>query len=101
MNCARTRSGGRGLVSSSTLIKDPAPPEEQVKLWMWLPGLVAVLLMTCYVLRVHFDMPIAETLLSLLLSFFFSFLAVQSTGQTSKNHKHFARTLLTRQASHQ
>ena len=65
-------------------VQDFALDDEIVQLWMWLPGLVAVLVLTCIVMRSQFGMPILETLLALFLAFFFSFLAIQATGATGQ-----------------
>jgi hypothetical protein len=64
------------------VVVDPALPSEQVEMWMWLPGLIVVLLLTCMIMKWQFNMPIGEVLLALFLAFFFSFLAIQSTGAT-------------------
>ncbi|KFY13087.1 hypothetical protein V492_03492 [Pseudogymnoascus sp. VKM F-4246] len=61
---------------------DPASRDEQVATWMWLPGLLVVLVMACVVMKGQFGMPVGEILLALFLAFFFSFLAIQSTGAT-------------------
>jgi len=63
-------------------IKDPALAKDLVKIWMWLPALVLLLFLACLVMSVQYDMPIGESLLALFLAFFFSFLAIQSTGAT-------------------
>lgn len=63
---------------------DPASPHEQVATWMWLPGLLVVLVMACVVMKGQFGMPVGEILLALFLAFFFSFLAIQSTGATGE-----------------
>jgi hypothetical protein len=65
-------------------IEDSASEEETVKMWMWLPGLLLVLFLTCVVMNRQFDMPVKETILALFLAFFFSFLAIQATGATGK-----------------
>ncbi len=49
---------------------------------MWLPALIVLLVLACLVMSVQYDMPIGESLLALFLAFFFSFLAIQSTGAT-------------------
>ncbi|KAI2640328.1 OPT superfamily oligopeptide transporter [Hypomontagnella submonticulosa] len=67
---------------AKTVSADPAPRNEQVEIWMWLPGLIAVLFITCVVMKMEFNMPIVEVLLALFLAFFFSFLAIQATGAT-------------------
>jgi hypothetical protein len=66
------------------LIEDPASPEDSVKTWMWCPGLIATLVLTCVVMRVQYEMPVGEALLALFLAFFFSFLAIQATGATGR-----------------
>ena len=63
-------------------IKDPALRRDLVKTWMWLPALIVLLVLACFVMSVQYDMPIGESLLALFLAFFFSFLAIQSTGAT-------------------
>jgi hypothetical protein len=73
---------------------DPASRDEQVPTWMWLPGLVVVLVMACVVMKNQFDMPVGEILLALFLAFFFSFLAIQSTGATGEDNASPEATLL-------
>lgn len=63
-------------------VKDPALAKDLVKTWMWLPTLIILLFLACLVMSVQYDMPIGESLLALFLAFFFSFLAIQSTGAT-------------------
>ncbi|DAA77668.1 TPA_exp: Uncharacterized protein A8136_6214 [Trichophyton benhamiae CBS 112371] len=53
-----------------------------IKTWMWLPGLIAVLILTCVVSKLQFDIPVASSILSLVLAFTFSVIAIQSTGAT-------------------
>ena len=64
------------------LVEDPAKPEEMVKIWMWAPMLVLVIICICVVMGVQYDMPIGMSLLSVLLAFIFSFLAIQCCGVT-------------------
>ena len=61
---------------------DKVLSQGRIRLWMWLPGLVLTLVMACIVLKYRFNMPLSEVLLAMFLAFFFSFLAVQSTGAT-------------------
>jgi len=75
-----------------TKTADPAPRNEQVELWMWLPGLITVLFITCIVMRMEFNMPVVEVLLALFLAFFFSFLAIQSTGATGELYHSAAKS---------
>lgn len=69
---------------TETKISDPASSHEQVPMYMWMPGLIAVLCTTCVVMKTEFNMPVSEVLLALFLAFFFSFLAIQATGATGK-----------------
>jgi OPT family oligopeptide transporter len=64
------------------MVEDPAAEHEQVKMWMWAPGLIAVIICICVVLGVQYEMPVGMSLLSVFLAFFFSFLAIQCTGVT-------------------
>jgi uncharacterized oligopeptide transporter (OPT) family protein len=64
------------------MVEDPAAEHEQVKMWMWAPGLLAVIICICVVLGVQYEMPVGMSLLSVFLAFFFSFLAIQCTGVT-------------------
>lgn len=61
---------------------DPAAPEDQVSIWMWFGPLVLVIILTCVVMKLQFEMAIGETLLAVFLAFFFSLLAIQCTGAT-------------------
>ncbi|PLB53361.1 OPT superfamily oligopeptide transporter [Aspergillus steynii IBT 23096] len=64
--------------SSDTL----SDKDEGIKTWMWLPGLLFVVAVSCPILKVEYGMPIAETLLALFLAFVLSLLAIQATGAT-------------------
>ncbi|KAK3070397.1 hypothetical protein LTR53_005664 [Teratosphaeriaceae sp. CCFEE 6253] len=66
----------------SHLVEDPASRAEQIKVWMWLPLLIVVIICTCVVMGVQYDMPVGMSLLSVFLAFFFSILAVQCSGVT-------------------
>ncbi|CZS88195.1 hypothetical protein WAI453_000615 [Rhynchosporium graminicola] len=56
--------------------------EDSVKTWMWLPGLILVIIGASALMRWQHNMPVTETLLALFLAFFFSLLAIQSYGVT-------------------
>lgn len=64
------------------LVEDSASPDEQVKMWMWAPGLLLTIICICVVLGVQHNMPVGMSLLSIFLAFFFSFVAIQCTGVT-------------------
>ncbi|KAF1841384.1 oligopeptide transporter [Cucurbitaria berberidis CBS 394.84] len=71
-----------GSQSDEDYVEDSATDDEQVKMWMWLPGLVLSIICICIVLKVEFDMPVGVSLLSLILTTFFSFVCTQCTGVT-------------------
>ncbi|KAH0536448.1 hypothetical protein FGG08_006688 [Glutinoglossum americanum] len=72
----------KSAIDKANLVEDPASEGDQVKWWMWSPGLIVVIFLTCVVLAVQYHMPVGLSLLSILLGFIFSFLAIQCTGVT-------------------
>ncbi|GAB1199628.1 hypothetical protein APSETT444_008985 [Aspergillus pseudonomiae] len=56
--------------------------ENNIRLWMWLPGLVVTIAVTCFITSVQFEMSVAETLLALTLAFLLSLLAIHASGAT-------------------
>jgi len=68
--------------SKDDLVVDSAAEEDQVKWWMWAPLLILSIIGFCLVLGVQFGMPVGTSILSVILAFFFSFLAIQCTGVT-------------------
>ncbi|EIT75197.1 putative membrane protein [Aspergillus oryzae 100-8] len=56
--------------------------EDDIRLWMWLPGLVVIIVVTCFITSVQFEMSVAETLLALTLAFLLSLLAIHASGAT-------------------
>ncbi|KAK0735266.1 OPT oligopeptide transporter protein-domain-containing protein [Lasiosphaeria miniovina] len=58
-------------------VEDPAPKEQQVKDWMWLTGLLVTLVVGMLIFHFLWEMHPGLTILSFLLSFLFSFLAIQ------------------------
>ncbi|SMQ56288.1 unnamed protein product [Zymoseptoria tritici ST99CH_3D1] len=89
MNKAMTKMGKpqpglerRGHQETTNLVEDFAEDSQLVKWWMWAPLLVLVVIMTCVVMAVQFDMPVGMSILSIFLAFFFSLLAVQCAGVT-------------------
>jgi uncharacterized oligopeptide transporter (OPT) family protein len=71
-----------GARADEDLVEDPSAPADQVKMWMWAPGLLLSIITICVVLGVQHDMPVGMSLLSVVLAFFFSFVAIQCTGVT-------------------
>jgi len=68
--------------ATDDLVKDSAADEDQVAWWMWSPILILSIIGFCLVLGVQFGMPVGTSILSVILAFFFSFLAIQCTGVT-------------------
>ena len=67
----------QGHHEQEQLVEDSAEEHELVKWWMWFPLLIIVIVLSCVVMGVQFQMPVGMSLLSIFLAFFFSFLAVQ------------------------
>ncbi|KAF7186416.1 putative metal-nicotianamine transporter YSL13 [Pseudocercospora fuligena] len=72
----------KGAQKQADYVQDFAEDKELVKWWMWAPAIVFVVIMTCVVMGLQFDMPVGMSLLSIFLAFFFSLLAVQCAGVT-------------------
>jgi uncharacterized oligopeptide transporter (OPT) family protein len=66
-------------------IVDPAPLEDRVPTWAWVSGLLMSVIVTCALASTQFHMNIGEVILALIFGFIFSFLAVQSSGDTDIN----------------
>ncbi|KAF8342899.1 oligopeptide transporter [Cantharellus anzutake] len=64
---------------------DPAPPEDRVPLWAWFGGLILSVILTCSIVATKWNMGVGEAILALVFGFLFSFLAVQSAGDTDIN----------------
>ena len=66
-------------------IFDPAPLEDRVPTWAWVSGLLISIILTCALASTQFHMNSGEVILALIFGFIFSFLAVQSAGDTDVN----------------
>jgi hypothetical protein len=65
--------------------EDPSPPEDQVPTLWWTIGLAVTTVGSCAIFATMFHMNVGEAILALLLGFMFSFIGVQSSGQTDVN----------------
>ncbi|KNZ80112.1 Putative oligopeptide transporter [Termitomyces sp. J132] len=65
--------------------EDQTPMEDRVPTLWWTVGLFLSIIMCCAILATLFSMNVGEALLALILGFFFSFIGVQSAGQTDVN----------------
>ncbi|KAJ3106944.1 hypothetical protein HDU97_005225 [Phlyctochytrium planicorne] len=64
---------------------DPAKPEDQVPTWMWVSGTVISTIVTIIVMYFYFKVAAGETILAIILAFFFAFIGLQSSGDTDIN----------------
>ncbi|KAL2859214.1 OPT superfamily oligopeptide transporter [Aspergillus pseudodeflectus] len=69
-------------LSKELATADHPSPRDRVRLWMWLPGVIFVIVLSCPALKGQFGMSYLLTLLSLFLAFGMSLLAIQATGAT-------------------
>lgn len=65
--------------------EDRTPMEDRIPFSWWGTGVFASTVMSCAILATKFNMNVGEALLALILGFFFSFIGVQSSGQTDIN----------------
>jgi uncharacterized oligopeptide transporter (OPT) family protein len=59
------------------VIEDPAPPEQQVRAWMWILGLIATVVLAIIVFHFQWGIHPGLSILACILGFIFSFLAIQ------------------------
>ncbi|KAK4609469.1 putative metal-nicotianamine transporter [Fulvia fulva] len=59
---------------------DPAPQHERVPRWMWASGVTLVIVCTCLVLGLQYDMNVGLSVLAVVLGFLFSCIATQSAA---------------------
>lgn len=67
------------------LIDDPSPPEDQVSWKLWAPLLVIMVVVQIVVLSKVFGVNAGIAVLSIILGFIWSFIAVQSAGVTGQS----------------
>ncbi|KAF7426231.1 hypothetical protein PC9H_008598 [Pleurotus ostreatus] len=65
--------------------EDQTPMEDRIPFSWWSTGLFLSTVMCCAILATQFHMNVGEAILALLLGFLFSFIGVQSSGQTDVN----------------
>ncbi|KAJ3106260.1 hypothetical protein HDU97_006711 [Phlyctochytrium planicorne] len=64
---------------------DPAKPEDQVPTWVWVSGVLLSSVFTILVMFFYFKVSVGETILAIILAFFFAFIGLQSAGDTDIN----------------
>ncbi|KAJ3530211.1 hypothetical protein NMY22_g8666 [Coprinellus aureogranulatus] len=65
--------------------EDQTPIEDRVPHWWWITGIILSTIASCAILSRLFHMNVGTAILSLVLGFLFSFIAVQSSGYTDVN----------------
>lgn len=68
---------GAPKMRSEDLVEDPFPREQQVRLWMWVSGLIATIVLAILIFHFQWGMHPGLTILAVVLAFLFSFLAIQ------------------------
>ncbi|KDQ08611.1 hypothetical protein BOTBODRAFT_179688 [Botryobasidium botryosum FD-172 SS1] len=88
MRGAWTRWRNRGdntVIYADEVDNDPSRPEDRVPNWAWMTGLTLSIIMSCALCATQFEMNVGEVILALVLGFVFSFIGVQSSGDTDIN----------------
>ncbi|KAL0944713.1 oligopeptide transporter [Colletotrichum truncatum] len=65
-------------------VQDPATPDQQVATWIWVVGLFASIILAIIVMALQWEVNVGVTILALVLSFLFSFLAIQIGAVTDQ-----------------
>ncbi|AEO69806.1 858e2628-2234-4ac8-b6d4-9dfb78f5fb95 [Thermothielavioides terrestris] len=68
---------GAPVEKDETIVEDPFPPEQQVKHWMWILGLLVAVVIGMLIFHFQWEMHPGLTILAIVLAFLFSFLAIQ------------------------
>ncbi|KIO17519.1 hypothetical protein M407DRAFT_228119 [Tulasnella calospora MUT 4182] len=64
---------------------DPCPPEDRVPNYAWIGALAVSMLLSITLISTQFNMNVGEVILANILGFIFSFIGVQSAGDTDIN----------------
>ncbi|OAA40688.1 oligopeptide transporter [Metarhizium rileyi] len=70
------------LEEESSLLQDFAPPEHQVSGWIWGPGTIVMVVVSCLVCHFQFDMNAGLAILACLLGIMFAFLSIYGGAVT-------------------
>ncbi|KAI1410623.1 oligopeptide transporter [Hypoxylon sp. FL1857] len=70
--------------ASDNIVEDPAPPEQQVQMWMWVTGLIVTIAAGMVIFALQWGMHPGLTILACVLGFLFSFLAIQIGAVTDQ-----------------
>ncbi|TFK48797.1 OPT oligopeptide transporter [Heliocybe sulcata] len=70
-------------VAEEYLIQDPAPPHEQVPIWLWTGGIVLSTIVSMVVMALQFGQNAGVTLLAIIFAFLFSLIGAECCGRVS------------------
>ncbi|KAG8413168.1 hypothetical protein J3459_015733 [Metarhizium acridum] len=70
------------LEEESSLLQDFAPPEQQVPGWIWGPGTIVMVVVSCLVCHFQFDMNAGLAILACVLGILFAFLSIYGGAVT-------------------
>ncbi|KAH8898490.1 OPT superfamily oligopeptide transporter [Thozetella sp. PMI_491] len=59
--------------------------DQPVPWWIWLPAVILLIIVSCVILALQYEMGIGETLVTLILGFIFAFLGVQCQGAADQS----------------
>ncbi|KAG8976950.1 hypothetical protein FRB90_008992, partial [Tulasnella sp. 427] len=72
-------------VAPDVVDNDPCPPEDRVPNYAWIGALVLSFVLSIALISTQFNMNVGEVILANILGFIFSFIGVQSAGDTDVN----------------
>lgn len=73
---------GRGKLDENTLVEDFATPDQQVPTLIWTIGVVIVVIATCIIGELQFDMNAGLAILASIFAVVFAFLSIHGAGVT-------------------
>ncbi|KAI1339400.1 OPT oligopeptide transporter protein-domain-containing protein [Xylariaceae sp. FL0016] len=79
-----SRQAAKTVTDDGTLVADPARPEDQVPMWVWMIGLILSIAVAMVIFSLQWGMNPGLTILACLLGFMFSFLAIQIGAVTDQ-----------------
>ncbi|KAI9170725.1 putative oligopeptide transporter [Paramyrothecium foliicola] len=68
--------------SEANLVEDFAPADQQVPMWVWLPGMLVFLVIACIVCEVQYHMNAGLAILACILGMLFAFLSIYGGAVT-------------------
>ncbi|RDW67633.1 hypothetical protein BP6252_09029 [Coleophoma cylindrospora] len=75
---------GKETRKHKDIVQDPAKPEDQVPDWMWILGLVVVIVLAMIICQLQWQMHPGLTILACVLGFLFAFLSIQIGAVTDQ-----------------